>query len=233
MKTAIAIRHVHFEDLGTMADAIRAAGYQIRYCDVGMDDLAAVPPNEADLIVALGGPIGVYETDAYPFLKQETSLIAARIAAGRPVLGICLGAQLIARALGAAVYAAPAKEIGWGEIELTPQGRSGSLGHLGGTMLLHWHGDTFDLPRGAQLLASTARCRNQAFAFGPRILGVQFHPEVDGQGFERWLIGHAVEIAKTPGLSLQQLRHGAVRYGPLAGARGHACVAEWLAAAER
>lgn len=232
MKTAIAIRHVHFEDLGAMAYPIRAAGYRVRYCDAGVDDLATVELKKADLIVVLGGPIGAYEADAYPFLTREIGIIEARIAARQPVLGICLGAQLIARALGTAVYAAPEKEIGWSEIELTREGERGPLAHLHRTMLLHWHGDTFDLPRGTTLLASTVRCRNQAFSFGSNILGIQFHPEVDGRRFERWLIGHAVEIAATPGLSLRQLRHDTACYGAMAGARGRACVANWLAAAE-
>jgi GMP synthase-like glutamine amidotransferase len=136
-----------------------------------------VDPLMPDLLVCLGGPIGAYEEAAYPFLRDELALIERRLAAARPTLGICLGAQLMARALGARIYPAPAKEIGWGEVRLSEAGQKGPLRHFAGVPVLHWHGDTFDLPKGAELLASTVLCANQAFAFGRYALAFQFHPE--------------------------------------------------------
>lgn len=229
-KTAIAIRHVHFEDLGTFGEALHRHGYGVRYCDAGVDDIGGVDPLAPDLIIVLGGPIGAYEELAYPFLDQELVLLERRLAAARPTLGICLGAQLIARALGARVYPALAKEIGWGELQLSEAGRNGPLRHFTGVPVLHWHGDTFDLPQGAELLASTEICLNQAFSLGHQVLACQFHPEISDRGFERWLVGHAVEIAAVPGISPAQLRRDTGRFAPQAARRGEACLSEWLAA---
>jgi GMP synthase (glutamine-hydrolysing) len=226
-RTALAIRHVHFEDLGAFAEPIEAAGYAIRLHDAGVDDLRALDPLAADLLVVLGGPIGANEEDKYPFLAHEIGLIERRLAAGRPTLGICLGAQLMARTLGARVYPGPAREIGWGPIALTEAGRSGPLRHFSSGPVLHWHGDTFDLPNGAERLAATALCENQAFAHGRHALAFQFHPEAEAKGFERWLIGHAVEIAAA-GLSVPALRADTARFAEAAAARGRACLAEWL-----
>ncbi len=227
-KLAVAIRHVHFEDLGSFAEPIEAAGYQIKYCDVGLDALSTVDPIKTDLLIVLGGPISAYGDDRYPFLKDEIAFIKMRLGAERPTVGICLGAQLMALALGAHVYPTGTKEIGWTPIELTPAGKSSPLRHFERSPVLHWHGDTFDLPDGATLLASTELCRNQAFAIGQNTVGFQFHPEADGRGFERWLIGHAVELASVSGLSLENLRAGAKSYGPAAGTRGQSCFVEWL-----
>jgi len=229
-KTVIAIRHVHFEDLGAFDDVLRRHGYAVRYCDVGIDNVGEVDPLAPDLIVVLGGPVGVSDEPAYPFLRDELRLLERRLAAERPTLGICLGAQLMARALGAWVYPAPEKEIGWGEVQLTEAGRSGPLRHFVGAPVLHWHGDTFDLPEGAELLASTEICPNQAFSFGRQALACQFHPEITASGFERWLVGHAVELAAVPGISPAALRRDTERFAPLAARRGEACLSDWLAA---
>ncbi len=224
-KTALAIRHVHFEDLGAFRPELEAAGFTVQYHEAGVDDLRAAP--DADLLVVLGGPIGAYEDHLYPFLTEEIALLEKRLAADRPTLGICLGAQLMARALGAKVYPGPAKEIGWAPLTLTEAGASGPLRHLGDAPVLHWHGDTFDLPDGAARLASTPLCANQAFARGASALAFQFHPEADGAGFERWLIGHAVEIAQAK-LSPRVLRADTERLAAEAGAGGRRCLRAWL-----
>lgn len=228
MKTALAVRHVHFEDLGSFGPVLEAHGYALAYLQAGVDDLAAVDPEAPDLLVVLGGPIGAYEEDRYPFLHTELALIRRRLATGRPILGLCLGAQLMARALGAEVRPGPAKEIGWAPVTLTDAGRAGPLRHLGHEPVLHWHGDAFDLPAGAERLASTEICPNQAFSKGPAVLGFQFHPEAAVAGFERWLIGHAVEIAQA-GLSPGILRRETQSYGPAAAERGRCVLEEWLA----
>jgi len=230
MKSAIVIRHVHFEDLGAFAAVLDHGGYRIRYLDVGQDPVSADDAAAADLLVVLGGPIGAYEDDHYPFLVDELTAIGRRLAAGRPILGVCLGAQLIARALGARVYPGPAKEIGWAPLQLSAAGRRGPLASLEAVPVLHWHGDTFDLPAGAVRLASTPVTPNQAFSFGDRVLALQFHPEADGAGFERWLIGHAGEIASTPGITVGGLRDQAALCAARAGAAGRLCLAAWLEA---
>ena len=179
-KTALAIRHVPFEDLGTLAAVLADHGYAIAYKVAGIDTLAAIDPAGPDLLIVLGGPIGAYEEDAYPFVLDELRLLERRLATDLPTLGICLGAQLMTRALGARVYPGPQKEIGWSPLTLTEAGSRSCLRCLSPerTPVLHWHGDTFDLPDGATRLASTEVCENQAFSWGSRALALQFHAEV-------------------------------------------------------
>jgi GMP synthase (glutamine-hydrolysing) len=229
MPTTLALRHVPFEDLGLLAPLLAERGHEIRYVDVPTAELAAIDTASPDLLVVLGGPIGVYENDRYPFVDREVEWLAARLGAQRPTLGICLGSQLIARALGARVYASGAKELGWAPVELTAAGADSCLRHLRETPVLHWHGDTFDLPRGATLLASTPLCRHQAFSVGGHALALQFHAEAHGRSLEAWYVGHACEIAATPGVSVTVLRAATARHSPGLVTRAQACFAEWLA----
>lgn len=226
----LAIRHVGFEDLGSFADVLRGRGFKVTYREAGLHDLSAIDALAPDLVVVLGGPIGAYEESLYPFINDELRIIEKRLAAKRPVLGICLGAQMMARALGARVYPGAAKELGWSELSLGDSGRRSPLKHLAPdkTKVLHWHGDTFDLPEGAMLLASTAVTMNQAFAFGKRALGLQFHAEVTARGIERWLIGHAGEIAGTKGTSVTALRAATAANAPALQVQGPKCFEDWL-----
>lgn len=228
-KTVLALRHVQFEDLGVFADVLSEAGYAIVYRDAGDADFLAGDPCAPDLLIVLGGPIGVYEDAIYPFLVEERAFIARRLAARLPTLGLCLGAQLIAAALGARVFPAGVKEIGFAPVVLTPAGEQGPLRHLAGQAVLHWHGDTYDLPAGATHLAATELCAQQAFALGPAILGLQFHPEADtGPRFERWLVGHAVELAAA-GISIPALRRAAAMEDGRLAPRARALLNDWLA----
>jgi len=227
--TALAIRHVPFEDLGSFAPVLRERGFAIAYRDAGLDDLGARDIVDADLLIVLGGPIGVYETKDYPFLKDEIAAVERRLTAGRPVLGLCLGAQIMAKALGARVYRGKHKELGWSPIALTGAGRKSALGELGPRpSVLHWHGDTFDLPRGAELLASTPLYENQAFSWHDHALALQCHIETTVRGLERWFIGHTLEIATTRGVKLEKLRRDTRRLGPRLEERGPRVLKAWL-----
>ena len=227
VKRVIAIRHVHFEDMGSFEPVLRARGFATQYIDATTDDLRAIELERCDLVAVLGGPIGAYEEALYPFLIDELALIERRLASRRPIIGICLGAQLMARALGARVYASGVKEIGSSPLTLTEAGEQSALQHLAGSPVLHWHGDTFDLPDGAVHLASTPVCRNQAFSRGTTALGLQFHVEAGGPQLERWLVGHAVELTHA-GLSVVALREATARLAPSCTERARQCFAEWL-----
>lgn len=228
IKTAVAIRHIHFEDLGSFEAVLTAAGYKIHYYDLGVNELWTLDPPLPDLLIVLGGPVGVYETDAYPFLLEEKRILEARLTAGRPTLGICLGAQQIAAALGTRVAPSGVKEIGFHELTLTEAGRQGPLRHLEGISVLHWHGDTFAIPNGAVNLASTPLCATQGFALGRNVLGLQFHAEVDAcTGIERWLIGHAAELASVE-IDPRKLREDAKRLGPPLREAAQTMLREWL-----
>ena len=199
------------------------------YRDAAVDDLAAPDLAEADLLIVLGGPIGAYEDPIYPFLKDEILTLEKRFRAGRAVLGICLGSQLMARALDARVYPGGQKEIGWAPLRLTAAGAESCLAPLGaGAEVLHWHGDTFDLPDGARLLASSALYPNQAFAWGAKALALQFHLEATAPGLERWYIGHAAEIAGTAGISVAQFRADSERAAPKLAPLAARCFENWL-----
>jgi GMP synthase (glutamine-hydrolysing) len=167
------------------------------YYDAGIQGLAPVEIQKANLLVVLGAPIGAFDEDVYPFLTQELNLIEQRIEARRPLLGICLGAQLMARALGASVAPMQRREIGFSPIALTAAGRASALAALpADTPVLHWHGDQFAIPDGMESLANTSLCPHQAFAVEDYGLGLQFHLEVDAQRIDSWLIGHATELAQ-------------------------------------
>jgi GMP synthase (glutamine-hydrolysing) len=226
---ALAIRHVAFEELGLFAPVLADRGFHIDYVEAA-GGLSNVDGSEPELLIVLGGPIGAYEDASYPFLKDELRVLEHRLAADRPTLGICLGAQLIARALGARVYPGPRKEIGWAPLILTPEGRRSPLQRLtaGGGQVLHWHGDTFDLPAGAVRLASTPLYENQAFSWGKVGLALQFHPEVTAEGLEHWFVGHACEIAAAPDLSIGDLRAETRRRAPGLVGNGRAFFSAWL-----
>jgi GMP synthase (glutamine-hydrolysing) len=230
MKHVTVIRHVAFEDLGSLTEALNQQNYTVQYVEAGADDLTSINPS-TDLLVVLGGPIGAYDDQDYPFLLDELHLLEHRLAKDLPTLGICLGAQLMARALGAKVYPGSRKEIGWSPLDLSPAGQQSSLAHLAGdqTAVLHWHGDTFDLPAGATHLAATALYHNQAFSWKQRGLALQFHPEVTAQGLERWFIGHACEIGATPDITVAKLREDTVRYAGQLSIQAEKLWQDWLA----
>jgi len=228
-RTAIALRHVAFEDLGLLSPILDDAAWQVMFCDAAIEDLRAPVFRDADLLIVLGGPIGAYEQQAYPFLVEEIRLIEWRLARDRATLGICLGSQLMAAALGAHVRPGPVKEIGWGPVTLTNAGRQSSLRPLAEpeARVLHWHGDTFDLPRQAVRLASGLHYENQAFAHGERALGLQFHLEAHPLQLEEWYIGHAVELAAA-GISVPQLRASSRALDALVTRQAQAVFADWL-----
>ena len=205
MKTALAIRHLDFEDLGTLEPLLAARGDAVRYLDATTDDLRTVNTAAADLLVVLGGPISAFDDAIYPFIGDELAVILQRLKSQRPLLGICLGAQLIARALGAGVASMGVKEIGFAPLTLTPEGEASPLAVLGKVPVLHWHGDRFDIPAGATRLAGTPSCANQAFSVGRHVLALQCHLEADPRQIERWLVGHACELAQA-GIDPRALR---------------------------
>jgi GMP synthase (glutamine-hydrolysing) len=223
MPHCVAIRHVAFEDLGLLAPLLAERGFSLRYLEAGIDEIDATTLIAPDLVVVLGGPIGVYEEDLYPFLHGELAAIRARMDAAKLTLGVCLGAQLMAKALGARGGPGPQKAIGWAPLALTEAGRASVLGAFETTPVLHWHGDNFELPVNAVRLASTSACPNQAFAYGQNLLGLQFHIEVDPARIEQWLIGHTVELAKA-GIDPRELRRQAATLGRATAEKGKAAL---------
>jgi|SRR5665213_83587 len=174
------IKHAVFEGPGAIAPWARERGHILETTEV--DQGQALPsPRDFDVLVLMGGSMSVNDEELYPWLRPEKALVRESLALGRKVLGVCLGAQMIASALGAAVRPNPFKEIGWFPLESTPEGKKHPIfGRFPAPLsVFHWHGETFDLPKGAAHLARSAACENQAFALGSQVLALQCHLEVD------------------------------------------------------
>lgn len=213
--SALILQHTVQERSGIFAAILQERGW--RQETLPLFDGAAFPssPDGFDLILSLGGPMSASQERAYPFLKKERAFLHQALKRGQPVLGICLGAQLMARALGARVYPGPHKEIGWYWLNQTPAGRSDPLfSHLDPFFLVfQWHGETFDLPSGAVCLAGNRPYPHQAFRFGARAYGLQFHLELDLALLKSWLSSWEDEIGEArpqPITAPDILRDGAI-----------------------
>lgn len=194
------LQHVPFEGLGSIEDWLQARGWTLSCTPLHAQ--ATLPALEGiDLLIVMGGPMSVHDEQTYPWLAAEKAWLRAAIDAGVRVLGICLGAQLIASALGARVHAAPEPEIGWWPVHGRPAEGPGGFQFPQRLEVFQWHGDTFDLPPGASCRAASAVCPHQAFSLGPRVLGLQFHLETTPAS-ARSLIAHCGD-ALQPGRCVQ------------------------------
>jgi GMP synthase-like glutamine amidotransferase len=171
-------KHVVYEGLGSIEDWISSSGHKLTA--TRFFENAAMPElSDIDMLIIMGGGMSVNDEEQFPWLASEKKFIKKAVEAGKIVLGICLGSQLVSSALGAKVYRNKEREIGWFDIELTSEAQTGSLFHDMGRKIktFHWHGETFDLPKGAILLASSAGCKNQAYIYKERVLALQCHFE--------------------------------------------------------
>jgi GMP synthase (glutamine-hydrolysing) len=235
VKSVNVIRHLAFEDLGSFSSVLQANDYRINYIEAAdyasaPDELSLLDALSDELLIVLGGPISVNDGAMFAFIQAEIDLLKQRIAADKPTLGICLGAQLIASALGAKVYSGHEKEIGWFDLRLSDAGEQSALRYLAAEhcRVLHWHGETFDLPENAVLLAGSEKYPHQAFSYGAKVLALQFHPEVTQHSLERWFIGHIGEIMQADGISVAQLRADTHRYANQLEVQGELFFNSWL-----
>ncbi len=185
-----ALKNVSVEGLGNLRKSFEKRGFSVREFDAFKGEFPKL--EDFDVLVVLGGPMGVYEDDKYPFLAEEKRLIEGALQEGKGILGICLGCQLLANVLGAPVYRGEwGKEIGWKPIY--PQ-MDLELLFLDEITVFHWHGDTFDLPRDSLRLASSQAYKNQAFRYGNSAVGLQFHLEVTKSDVLNWIEAYKEEL---------------------------------------
>lgn len=198
----LVLQHVPFEGPAEIAGWARTRGHELEVRRLFAGE--PLPALDAlDGLVAMGGPMSANDGARHSWLEDERALLERAIEAERPVLGICLGAQILARAAGARVHPAPAKEIGWLPVELLPAARDSLLAPLPSPCVpFHWHGETFERPPGAVGLARSERCAEQAFQLGPAALGLQFHLEVTPEGVDS-LLRHCADDLEPPGGGVQ------------------------------
>ena len=189
MRRVIIFKHVAHEVLGTLNPLLREQGFRIRYVNFEREPEAQPSLDKYQGLVVFGGWMGVYEADRYPHIKVECQLIEQALKRDIPILGICLGSQILAHVLGAHVRKHEEKEVGWHDVELTEEGRRDPLlSHFRAKeRVFQMHGDTFDIPQGAVHLARSSICTGQAFRYGAKAYGLQFHLEVDQAMIDRFL----------------------------------------------
>ncbi len=199
MKRIHCLTHVPFENAANIGLWTKENGHQLRYTHLYKNQPFPVI-HEFDILVIMGGPMNIYEEQAYPWLKKEKSFIKRAIDANKKVIGVCLGAQFIADVLGAKVTQNKYKEIGWFDVALTNQAMKSQLfSQFPKTFTaFHWHGDTFDNPAGAVHLATSGACGNQAFQYGSNVIALQFHIDYSKQSIEKMLKNCSEEITDAP-----------------------------------
>lgn len=228
-----AFQHVGYEDLGSFEAILMDMGADIRYICGRREDLTNLDASEPDILVVLGGPMGLYESDQYPYLIDEIKLVEQRLKSNKPMLGICLGAQIIAKALGANVYkGAQGQQIGWQSISVNERGMETPLRHLDAahTNMMHWHSDTFDMPQGVELLATSELYPNQAYSYGTQVLAVQCHPEITPKKLDIWLEKGRSDLDEVAGegLTAQKLLEDTQTHGATLKSQAYLFFTEWM-----
>ena len=216
MGEVLVFQHDPFEDLGFFSEVLEKQGSDYRVVRLFHGEMPTEEWEKVAALIVLGGPMNVDEEKNFPFLRWEKRIIRAAIDDAVPVLGICLGAQLIASTLGTVISHGPVKEIGWNPISITPHGQVDSLlGYLPeSATVFQWHSDGFELPRGAIRLASSAHYSTQAFRLGKTIYGLQFHLEVTPRMIERWLDERSKDLALAPYVLPDKIRADTQSYAP-------------------
>jgi GMP synthase-like glutamine amidotransferase len=216
MEEVLVFQHDPFEDLGFFGEVLEKQGAEYRVVRLFHGEMPAEEWEHVRALIILGGPMSVDEEDGFPFLRWEKRIIRAAIDEAVPILGICLGAQLIATTLGTPVFHGPVREIGWTPISITPHGQVDSLlGYLPeNATVFQWHGDGFDLPAGAIRLASSAHYGTQAFRLGKTIYGLQFHLEVTPPMIERWIEERSKDLALAPHVLPEKILADTQSYAP-------------------
>lgn len=225
--SVLTIQHMSAEPLGTLGDSLSSAGIALRSVRIDRGEAVSRAMAGANGLVIMGGSMGVYEADRYPFLRDELRLIEDALRLNVPVLGICLGAQLLAAALGSRVFPAGVKEIGWYPVAVNTVAHDDPLFARAPDAFtaFHWHGDTFDLPAGATRLASSAITREQGFRHG-KTWGVQFHLEVTEQVVSAMMVGADAELA-AEGVSGAEVTGGCANHGAALEAIAHSVFGAW------
>ena len=229
---ALVVQHTPLDGLGSFRAVLERRGYRIKIIEPFADDVSALDASEPDLVVIMGGAISVNDAALYPFITDELRYIERRLANGLPLLGACLGGQMIAKASGARVYRNSKLEAGYLPVTLTDEGRHSALselfadGNAGCTM--HWHSDAFDLPAGATRLAYSDLTPNQAFALGDKVLGLQFHMEADARTVGGWIVAYGNEMARAK-MDPQSYREQISRFGQSSSEAGARVLDRWLA----
>jgi GMP synthase (glutamine-hydrolysing) len=230
MEEILVFQHDPFEDLGVFAAVLERQAANYRIIRLFHGETPTEDWERTKALIVLGGPMGVEDEEAYPFLHWEKRIIHAAIDEGVAILGVCLGAQLIASALGTSVYHGRVREIGWSPVSITPHGQVDSLlGYLPeNATVFQWHSDGFDLPAGAIRLASSTNYETQAFRLGRTIYGLQFHLEVTPRMIERWIDERSKDLAHAPYVLPDKIRADTQNYASTLKYYGERFLAEFM-----
>ena len=235
MKEVLVFQHDPFEDLGFFSEVLEKQRTAYRVLRLFHGEMPAEDWEHIGALIILGGPMSVNDEEEYPFLRWEKRIIRAAIDEAVPVVGICLGAQLIAATLGTLVYHGRVKEIGWSPISITPHGQVDSLlGYLPeNATVFQWHGDGFELPSGAIRLASSVNYENQAFRVGKNIYALQFHLEVTPPMIARWIDERSKDLAQAPYILPDKILADTQNYAPILKYYGERFLSEFIRRASR
>lgn len=221
MKPVIVLQHIACETLGTIENLLVSKNIPFRYVKTYAGEPVPKNMGESSALIVMGGPMGVYETDIYPFLKEEMRLIENALHEQRPVLGICLGSQLLAAVLGSRVRKGRQKEIGWHPVRFSEEGKKDAL------MAFHWHGDIFDLPKGAALLASSELTQVQAYRYNKNVYGFLFHMEVTEMMIRDWVMTFSDELSSAK-IDAKSILNGIPTYLPNLNSVGKSIFGAWV-----